>query len=366
MTGLVFIVVVVAVVLAIVFFVQARSTGAALLQLRKEQDDLEKAGEGNRTKVKELEAELKAKGQHLVEAREKLADARKKSEPKRQTQQSRGAREAELEEDLKNARELVLQAHAAETKARKEAAQAKAELAAAQLRVEKLAKQAGLAQPVAPASAQAPRVVSDAVLAEKLVRSEGELKRAAAEVIELRAALQAAKDKELGLKDELRKSKGRVETNNRVYLVTKGEVELQKERLGQAERLLWKAGIVLPKPEAKERPKATGPLAADRPRVEKAEEKAEVQAEQQSEQSVPVEPAPASTEAAGGKLETAALALDERVAKASTETSGALAQGGSEGRSAAAPQGQVGRAAQELRSANLCRATAGTTPRSRG
>ena len=158
-------------------------------------------------------------------------------------------------------------------------------------------------------------VVSDAVLSEKIVRTEAELKKAAAEVVDLRTALQAAKDKEMGLKDDLRKSKGRVETNNRVYLVTKGEVELLKERIAQAERLLWKAGIVVPKPEAKERPKATGPLAADRPRVEKAEEAASV------------ESAPAEAEGGAEKLETAAAVGGLLVAQVSTEAAMAIATG---------------------------------------
>lgn len=322
MSGLAFLAAVLAVVAAIVFYVQARSNGAALLQLRKEQEDLKKAGEGDRTKVKELESELKAKGQHLVEAREKLADARKKGgEPKAQKQQSRGAREAELEEDLKHARELTIEAHAAEGRARKdtaqaktEAAAAKAELAAAQAKVRELAEKAGVVK-AAPAGAAVPYVVSDAVLTEKLGRSEAELKKAAAEVIDLRTALQAAKDKELGLKDDLRRSKGRVETNNRVYLVTKGEVELLKERIAQAERLLWKAGIVLPKPEVKERPKATGPLAADRPRAEKTEE------------AVPAASAPVADEPKAGKLDTAAAAEGLAVAQASPGASLAVAAG---------------------------------------
>jgi predicted nucleic acid-binding Zn-ribbon protein len=349
MSGPLFVVALLAVVVAIVFYVQARSNGAALLQLRKEQDDLKKAGEGDRTKVKELEGELKTKGQHLVEAREKLADARKKgSEPKSQKQQSRGTREAELEEDLKNARDLTLEAHAAETKARKDAFQAKteaaaarAELGAAQAKVRELAEKAGLVKSTAPASPAAPYVVSDAVLTEKLGRSEAELKKAAAEVVDLRTALQAAKDKELGLKDELRRAKGRVETHNRVYLVTKGETELLKERIAQAERLLWKAGIVVPKPEPKERPKATGPLAADRPRVEKAEEAAPAA----PVQALP-EPQPEKHETVAVKSGTSSAGVEAVLA---SQGGGAVAAAISAGLQASPPLRRKGKADEPLR-----------------
>jgi len=68
----------------------------------------------------------------------------------------------------------------------------------------------------------------------------------------------------------VKKYKGRAETNSRVYLVTKGELELVKERLAQAERKLWQAGTPLAPPPHKERPKAIGPAAADKPREEAA------------------------------------------------------------------------------------------------
>jgi chromosome segregation ATPase len=84
-----------------------------------------------------------------------------------------------------------------------------------------------------------------------------------------------AKRREQELREEIRKHKGRAETNNRVYLVTKGELELVKERLAQAERKLWQAGIPLAPPAQKERPKATGPAAADRAHEEASAEAAE-------------------------------------------------------------------------------------------
>jgi hypothetical protein len=53
--------------------------------------------------------------------------------------------------------------------------------------------------------------------------------------------------------------------------VTKGELERVRERLAQAERRLWQAGIPFAPPAQKDRPKATGPAAADRAHEESAE-----------------------------------------------------------------------------------------------
>jgi hypothetical protein len=86
-----------------------------------------------------------------------------------------------------------------------------------------------------------------------------------------------AKRREQELRDEVRKHKGRAETNNRVYLITKGELEIVKERLAQAERKLWQAGIPLAPPPQKDRPRATGPAAAERAQGESgAQETAEL------------------------------------------------------------------------------------------
>ena len=45
---------------------------------------------------------------------------------------------------------------------------------------------------------------------------------------------------------------------------------MTRERLALAEKALWKSGLQVPALAAKERPKATGPAAADRPREEPA------------------------------------------------------------------------------------------------
>ena len=84
------------------------------------------------------------------------------------------------------------------------------------------------------------------------------------------AALRDQREKERAAREELKKARGRAETNNRVYLVTKGELEVTRERLSLAEKALWKAGLPVPAPAHKERPRATGPAAAERAREEEA------------------------------------------------------------------------------------------------
>src|SRR5437764_954177 len=100
-------------------------------------------------------------------------------------------------------------------------------------------------------------------LREQLEAAKSELER---QVTAAEKHTREAKKREQELREEIRKHKGRAETNNRVYLVTKGELELVKERLAQAERKLWQSGIPLAPPPAEERQRATGPAAAARTR----------------------------------------------------------------------------------------------------
>jgi DNA repair exonuclease SbcCD ATPase subunit len=254
MVGLAFVVAVVAVVLAVVFFLQGQSAASAVKGLREEVDAARREAESARAKLRS--------GQ-LSETREKLAETRRKAQEGRSGKtQARGAREAELEEDLAHARQLTEQAHAAEAQARRELerekaaeAQLRSELEKAQSRMREIADRRPAPAPVA---SPPPELQS---LREQLEAAKSELDR---QVAAAERHAREAKKREQELREETRKHKGRAETNNRVYLVTKGELELVKERLAQAERKLWQAGIPLAPPAQKERPKATGPAAAQR------------------------------------------------------------------------------------------------------
>lgn len=272
MLGLAFVLGILGLLLAVVFYFQWQSSSRAVIALRKEADDARKDTEAARAEQRKAQEELKAARGLLTESREKLAEARKRAqEGKGAKAQSRGAREAELEEDLLHARKLLEEAHASEQAARKDLLearageqQAKSELQTAQGRIRDLASRPA----PEPLAAAAP----PAELEKQLEAAKSELER---QVAQADRHAREAKRREHELREEMKKHKGRAETNNRVFLVTKGELELTKERLAQAERKLWQAGIPLSPPAQKDRPKATGPAAAERPRDEAATSAAE-------------------------------------------------------------------------------------------
>ncbi|MFL5370766.1 MAG: hypothetical protein ACJ78Z_11275 [Myxococcales bacterium] len=251
-----FFIAIVAAVLAAVFWFQAQSAASAVKGLRAEADAARKEAEDLRAQLRDAQAESKTRSQQMLDLREKLNEARKRTQQSPQKQRS--AREAELEEDLAHARRLLEEAHAAEQNARKdmagaisEAAHLRAELERAQARTREI-----VAAPPQPAPAQAP--VDDTRL------REAEAKRAEAErrAHELDNALKDAREKERSAREEVRKARGRAETNNRVYLITKGELEVTRERFALAEKALWKAGLPVPTMPHKDRPVAKGPAAA--------------------------------------------------------------------------------------------------------
>ena len=263
MVGLAFVIAVVAVVLAVVFFLQGQSAAAAVKALREDAGQARKETESARAELRRAQEEMKTRSVQLTETREKLAETRRKAQEGRSGKsQPRGAHEAELEEDLAHARRINEDAHAAETQARRELERSKA--AEAQLRGELERAQARIREVTdraAPAAAPAPAAADLQPLREQLEAAKSELER---QVSAAEKHSREAKRREQELREEVRKHKGRAETNNRVYLVTKGELELVKERLAQAERKLWQSGIALPPPAQKERPRATGPASADR------------------------------------------------------------------------------------------------------
>ncbi|MFL5389217.1 MAG: hypothetical protein ACJ79C_10855 [Myxococcales bacterium] len=274
-----FFIAIVAAVLAAVFWFQAQSAASAVKGLRAEADAARKEAEDLRTQLRDAQSESKARSQQMLDLREKLNEARKRTQQSPQKQRS--AREAELEEDLAHARRLLEEAHAAEQNARKdmagaisEAAHLRAELERAQARTREI-----VAAPPQPAPAQAP--VDDTRL------REAEAKRAEAErrAHELDNALKDAREKERSAREEVRKARGRAETNNRVYLITKGELEVTRERFALAEKALWKAGLPVPTMPHKDRPVAKGPAAASTAGAAK-----ETQSSQPGVEQTPAEP----------------------------------------------------------------------------
>ena len=261
MTGIAFVAAVISLIFAVVFYLQGRSAAEAVAALKAEADSARQAADQARAQARDAQAETKARSAQIVELREKLNELRKRSQEK--IQPKRGAREAELEEDLLHARRLVEEAHAAEQQARKDAAAANTEVASVPAELERA--QARAQKPVEQAR---PEPVDNGKLREIDERRQ-ELQKAL-EASE--AALRQQRERERAAREELKKARGRAETNNRVYLVTKGELEIVRERLAQAEKALWKAGLPVPAPAAKERPRATGPAAGTREQTASSDE----------------------------------------------------------------------------------------------
>src|SRR5205823_2267751 len=81
------------------------------------------------------------------------------------------------------------------------------------------------------------------------------------------------------------------------FLVTKGELELTKERLAHAEKRLWQSGIPLQAPETKPRPKGTGPASIDRQAAEKLEGEEPAAAAEPAQPEAPAQPEEPAEEA---------------------------------------------------------------------
>jgi chromosome segregation ATPase len=266
MTGVAFVVAVVSLILAVVFWLQGRSAAEAVAGLKAEADAARKDADEARAQARDAQAEAKARSAQVLEARERLNELRKRGQDK--VQPKRGAREVELEEDLAHARRLAEEAHAAEQHARKDAAAALSEIASLRAELDRAqarTREVALPQPVQAAPAEDPG----------LREAEDRRRQMEKALKDTEAALRDQRERERAAREEVKKARGRAETNNRVYLVTKGELEVTRERLALAEKALWKAGLPVPPPAQKERPKATGPAAADRSAAEGGEHRPE-------------------------------------------------------------------------------------------
>jgi hypothetical protein len=282
MTGVAFVVAVISLILAVVFYLQGRSAAEAVTGLKAEADAARKDADEARAQMREAQAEAKARAAQVLEAREKLNELRKRGQEKAQPR--RGAREAELEEDLLHARRLLDEAHGAEQHARKDLAAAQSEVASLRAELER-------AQARARETTAAPVLAAPVADESKLRESEERRRQLEKALKETDAALRDQREKERVAREELKKARGRAETNNRVYLVTKGELEVTRERLAIAEKALWKAGLPVPGAPQKERPRATGNAAAERASAPETEAGAGHRPE-----SVPAEPPSAGAE----------------------------------------------------------------------
>src|SRR3989442_13327727 len=220
MVGLAFVVAVVAVVLAVVFFTQGQSAASALKALREEADAARKETEVVRAELRRAQEDARTRSTQLAETREKLAETRRKAQEGRSDKAlPRGAREAKLEEDLAHPRKLNEEAHAADARARRDLERARAaesqlhaELDKAQARVHELAERAPV--PAAPSAAGGLQPWR-----EQLEAAKRELERQGSAAGK---HARGAKKREQEVCEGVKKEKGRAGTNNPAYLGTEG------------------------------------------------------------------------------------------------------------------------------------------------
>ncbi|MFZ5472268.1 MAG: cell envelope biogenesis protein TolA [Myxococcota bacterium] len=169
------------------------------------------------------ESDLEKKRKEAEEAKTQLAEAKealKQAKKKLHDQKEAG----KVGDDLVKEREAV------ERQASVQLENVRAELAAAQAEVAKLR---------AETEGRLKKAASPEPAPEKATKVVRELSEAEKEKIE-RLEQQAAKDraKAAELDKELRRLKGRLETQSRVYTVTKGELELLKDKFKALEKRL--------------------------------------------------------------------------------------------------------------------------------
>jgi len=219
-----------AAIVAILFILIWRSAKSKVEALLLAQAEMTRSMEGLEKKFADRKEALAEKNGEIEELRKKLGKTKKRVASVHKSKESEGNRVSHLEEELATLKESYAAAKE-ELERLRDLSQSSSTSGGPRSK----AKKADLSEPAPAAqerSARAERPVSD----EERVRFEQRLGTAETQVTELRGALAETKT-------ELRKLKGRGETNRRVYLVTKGELELYKDRFHALERKLGATGF---------------------------------------------------------------------------------------------------------------------------
>ncbi|RMG21454.1 MAG: hypothetical protein D6729_00735, partial [Deltaproteobacteria bacterium] len=207
---------------AAVFWLSARSAARERDSALRRADDLEKDLAAARAKAEERGKLLERRTEEVETLRRKLQKAKKRAAGS-QEERSREARRIEaLEEEVETARQA--------------AAELRSALEAAHEEMESLRRESGRrAAPGAPGEARRPQRPRDRLREQSIAEREREkATRLKKEVDELRRTV-------VKLKEEVKKHRGRAETNRRIYLVAKGELEAAKDKIAS----LMKAGARL-------------------------------------------------------------------------------------------------------------------------
>jgi chromosome segregation ATPase len=217
---------------AIAFFLSARTAKAALAQRTAEEDKLRAELESARKAIGEARAEAKERREEATSLRAELTSTKKKAfEQAEAAKKAGGAAALRTEIDKLSTRLAEAREEAAHMGDRARAAEAAAEKQRQEL--ERLRAQAERkVEQVAPAAVAAPTPAPAApagVEPEKLAAEKERADKA-------ESKLQDARKRVAEMDKDLKAVRGRLETEKRVYMVQKGELELANDRHAELRR----------------------------------------------------------------------------------------------------------------------------------
>jgi colicin import membrane protein len=238
MTGLFFFIALAAVLAAVFFFASHRTARAELAGKEAALRKLQEQAEGASKDAAGYRAEAKERREEAALLRDQLKEAKKRAFDQADGVRKAGGAPALREEIEKLTARLAdarAEASAAAERARSLEAQAsnavrdlereKAAAAQALAKVRAEAAQASQAATQAPAAAPAPAATDEGLLLAEKERAD----KADAKLAELRK-------KAVDLDRELKAARGRLETDRRVYMVQKGELDIAHDRHAELRR----------------------------------------------------------------------------------------------------------------------------------
>ena len=224
MTPFLVVVAVVAVLAAAGFFLSSRSARAALRAQAGVVEGARAEAEAAAREGAQARAELKERRDELASLREQLRDAKKRAFEQQEAARKAGPVQALKEEVEKlGARLAEARTEAAAAAERAKGLEAQAERLGRDLERERVARRQAEEAPPPPPPAAAP---APAPAAGDDARARAEHERAE----KAEAKLAEARKKIVELERDLKGARGRLETDRRVYMVQKGELDVAHDR----------------------------------------------------------------------------------------------------------------------------------------
>jgi chromosome segregation ATPase len=235
MIGLAVFVALVAVLAAVALFLQGRTARRELAVRSAHLEKLEKAVETARVEGQSSRAEAKERREEASALRTELAAAKKKAfEQAEAAKRAGGAAALRTEIDKLTARLADARAEAAAAADRAKALEAQVEksnrdMERARADAQRAAEAAAAAAATVPQAAPAPAPAAPA-------GDAGESQRERERADKAEAKLAEARKRVAELEKDLKGARGRLETEKRVYMVQKGELELAQDRHAELRR----------------------------------------------------------------------------------------------------------------------------------